>query len=293
MICYRNAQRRDLRQARWDNEILRLKRRKREESMMAGQAKRNTAVMAAFTLAAIASCRSTGTQPESSNRSLTHESAAQTISSTRVAVPVTSASSDNGTKLLPLSWIDPESIPLYSHYHWTGLAPLAHAANGEKFEFEKLCNSTRAPEYAHLDNGSAVAESSLLDNHSPDDWRAQEQIIHWPGDALQTSQYASSSLRSLTQELKTCAATRAGATVAISSETPRDITAVITAPQPEGTVVLHDFFASSACGGAIAELALWTTTQPGGQPKIGWQAPGDEKVLTAITDPLCAANQGK
>ncbi|MFJ9949482.1 hypothetical protein [Kitasatospora sp. NPDC091207] len=76
--------------------------------------------------------------------------------------------------------------------------------------------------------------------------------------------------------------TAPGATVKLTS--PEDATyvaATVTVPQPGGAaVVLHAYL--TAPDGTVNELAVWTSTKAGAQPKAPWAGPADAEVAKAM-----------
>jgi hypothetical protein len=178
------------------------------------------------------------------------------------------------------AWPDGADIPLDTIYHWPLLAGLAVPAPAPRFRFEELCST---PQLAGDPRSYAVAEKALV-THPAGQWQLQAQVLHWRGDTSAGGQSAQSVFNTATVGLRLCQVTAPQFTVALTTDRPDRMAAVITGP-----VVMHQYLLSHPQSSTVSELVLWATPGPGAPPEVPWPAVPDAHVFDAMAQPLCGA----
>ncbi|MEU6235604.1 hypothetical protein [Kitasatospora sp. NPDC047058] len=187
------------------------------------------------------------------------------------------------------AWIDPHAVPLDSTYHWPAPATTAKGVTGTPvFKLQELCHAKLNPDHESLGAGRAAAQA-VLGAGGADQWQAQQTLLY-EGDPRPSSGVAQSAhlvFDDLREEVKGCAKTLPGATVKVTSpEDANYFAATVTVPQAGGTVVtLHEYLSNP--DGTVDELAVWTSTKTGAQPKVAWAGPADADVAKAMDSALC------
>ncbi len=200
----------------------------------------------------------------------------------------TSVPAAAATSVPAAAWISTNRLPLDDSQHWPDLAGIAEAPNDNAFQAELLCRA-RAPDKRLVDAVGVDAARARVDK-GHNEWSLQQQIVHYPGDPWRMGQTADQLFTSLQNTLTNCGPTAPGARVTVT--TPRshcpsiqrggcsEIAAVVDMPSTQTSA--HVYLAS--VGSSVTELAVWSTGDPG----VGWSAPSDEDVFSAMNPPLCA-----
>jgi hypothetical protein len=179
------------------------------------------------------------------------------------------------------AWPSTASIPLDNVYHWPRLAQVAVAVSAPRFRFEEICLTPQQPGDPRT---YAVAEKAVVGR--PDgQWQLQAQVIHWRGDTSQGGQLAQSVFNSADVGLRLCQVTAPPFVVAITTDQPGRLAAVITGPG----MVIHQYLVSHPENSTVSELALWYGPGTGGPPPAPWPVVADGQVFDAMSAPLCAA----
>lgn len=179
------------------------------------------------------------------------------------------------------AWIAPTDIPLYSVYHWPGLAPLAVTALAPRFGFEALCES---PPMAADPRAYVVGARSVV-LHPEGQWSLVAQVLHWRGDTATGGDLALSTLQMAKSRLRDCQLTAAQTSPSITTDEPEGLAAVISAADDQ---VMHEYLLVDPGSSTVVDLALWSKLPP----QVGWPAVPDALVLDAMAAPLCGAYLG-
>lgn len=178
------------------------------------------------------------------------------------------------------AWIRQQAVPLDSVYHWPALAGVAVQVTGlgaaPRFRFEDLCATPPLPQDPR---DSAVAARAMV-AHPDGQWQLQAQILHWRGDTAHGGAIAGSVLSNAVAALRACQQRAPQQSPSITSDAPNRAAAVISGP-----VVMHTYLIAHVASSTISEVTLWSS----GPPQVPWPALIDDRVLDAMTAPLCDA----
>ncbi|MBV8930565.1 MAG: ATPase, partial [Mycobacteriaceae bacterium] len=121
----------------------------------------------------------------------------------------------------------------------------------------------------------------------PGQWQLQVQVFHWRGEVWRAGQNSDAVVAAAATALRACQQTVPSVSPSITLEQTGRVAAVISVggalPQ-----VAHEYLVSHPLSGTLVELAMWATSPP----LVGWPTVADEKILDALTAPLCAAYTG-
>ena len=178
------------------------------------------------------------------------------------------------------AWIEPTAIPLYSTYHWPGLAGVAVTVTNPRFRFEE---AVRTPPVPDDPRQFAVAARAVVPQPEGQ-WQLQVQVIHWRGETWRGGQLASAVFDKAVAALRGCQLTAPLTSPSLTTDTPDRMAAVISGVPP-GQQVLHEYLLVHPRSSTVVEVAMWATTPP----RVDWPAVPDAQVLDAMTAPLCKA----
>lgn len=178
------------------------------------------------------------------------------------------------------AWIDPTALPLYSTYHWPGLAGLAVTATHPRFRFEEACATPPAPDDPR---GFAVAAKAVVPQPERQ-WQLQVQVMHWRGETWRGGQLASAVFDKAVATLRGCQLTSPLTSPSLTTATPDRLAAVVSGVLP-GQAVLHQYVLVNPYNSTIVEVAMWSASPP----RVGWPAVPDAQIFDAMTAPLCTA----
>lgn len=185
------------------------------------------------------------------------------------------------------AWISANRLPLDDSEHWPDLAGIAEAPGDNAFQAETLCR-VGAPDKRLVDAVGVDAARARVDK-GHDEWSVQQQIVHYPGDPWRMGQTADQLFTSLQNTVANCGSTAPGARVTVT--TPRshcpsiqrggcsELAAAIALPSTQTSA--HVYLAT--VGSSVTELAVWSTSSPA----VGWSAPDDADVFSAMNPQLC------
>lgn len=181
------------------------------------------------------------------------------------------------------AWIDPAALPLYSTYSWPTPSALAVTASEPRFRFEELCAT---PPMRGDPRDYAVAAKAAVAN-PPGQWQLQVQVVHWRGDVWLGGQNAGQTIKAAAAALRACQASAPGVSPSVTTDQPGRLAAVISVAGA-APMVVHQYLVSHPASGTVVELAMWASPPP----LVGWPLVGDDRVLDALTAPLCTAYIG-
>ena len=178
------------------------------------------------------------------------------------------------------AWIEPTALPLYSTYHWAGLAGVAVTVTNPRFRFEEACGT---PPGTDDPRQFAVAARAVVPQPEGQ-WQLQVQVVHWRGETWRGGQLASAVFDKAVAALRGCQLTSPLTSPSITTDAPDRMAAVISG-SPPGQPVIHEYLLVQPYNSTLVEVAMWATTPP----RVDWPAVPDAQVLDAMTAPLCTA----
>jgi hypothetical protein len=98
------------------------------------------------------------------------------------------------------AWIEPTALPLYSTYHWPGLAGVAVTVTNPRFRFEETCGT---PPGSDDPRQFAVAARAVVPQPEGQ-WQLQVQVVHWRGETWRGGQLASAVFDNAVAALRGC-----------------------------------------------------------------------------------------
>ena len=178
------------------------------------------------------------------------------------------------------AWIDSTTIPLYSAYHWAGLAGVAVTATNPRFRFEEACGTPPVPNDAR---SFAVASRAVVPQPEGQ-WQLQVQVMHWRGETWRGGQLASAVFDTAVAALRGCQLTSPLSSPSLTTDAPDRMAAAVSGVLP-GQQVLHEYLLVNPRNSTVVEVAMWATTPP----RVDWPPVSDPQVLDAMAGPLCTA----
>ena len=178
------------------------------------------------------------------------------------------------------AWIEPTAIPLYSTYHWPGLAGVAVTVTDPHFRFEEGCGT---PPVVGDARDFAVAARAVVPQPEGQ-WQLQVQVLHWRGETWRGGDTALATFRTAVAALRVCQLTAPLASPSLTTDSAERMAAVVSGLLP-GQQVLHEYLVVHPRSSTLVEVAMWAVSPP----RVDWPLVPDAQVLDAMTAPLCRA----
>ena len=178
------------------------------------------------------------------------------------------------------AWIDATAIPLYSTYHWPGLAGVSVTVNNPHFRFEEACATPPVPDDPRQ---FAVAARAVV-AQPEGQWQLQVQALHWRGETWRGGQLAAAVFDKAVASLRGCQLTSPLTSPSLTTDSPNRMAAVVSGVLP-GQQILREYLILDPRNSSLVEMAMWATSPP----RVEWPPVPDAEVLDALAAPLCRA----